>query len=546
MSTNGPDPIDAGAVGRQCIDCGRPGWRAAGATVLCVDHWAAWTAHFAKGDQSDVEDDGWLPLLPLGRVADVPTFPTSALPDVMASFVTAAAEMTRAPVDLVAGFALGALATITAGRADASPWPGWIEPLNIWTAPIAAPGEGKSPAFSVATRPIVGIEASLRDATAREVAEAQTLRRIEETRLHDAERVASKAKADERPTLEGVARELAASLAALDEPSVPELFATDATPEAIESALAANGGRFAWLSDESGLMTMAAGRYAKDANPQNFLTAWSGAPLKTRRIGRQARVPRAVLTVSCAVQPIMLTKAARHAELVGTGFLDRFLYFVPASTVGHRPSGRTPDRSAELAQWEWLLVSTFDALGGMAGTADSPARVLSFSSEAEAAFIDWRTATEHERRPAGRLAPIVQWSTKLDGQFVRLAGLMALASDADANQVQADDAARAIVLTDYFVDHAAAALALAGADGPMADARAVAGWIAARRERVVSRRDVHRAFEHRFATLDDLRPVLNLLIEYGYVREVELAAGPKGGRPSLAYEVNPALHVPTT
>jgi hypothetical protein len=129
MRENGsaaPPPVDAGAVGRTCADCDRPAWRAAGTVALCFDHWAAWTAHFGRngGAPEDDNEPSWPPLLPLGSAAEVPPFPVSALPSVMESFVTAAAETTRTPIDLAAGFALGALGAITAGRADVSPWPG--------------------------------------------------------------------------------------------------------------------------------------------------------------------------------------------------------------------------------------------------------------------------------------------------------------------------------------------------------------------------------------------------------------------------------------
>src|SRR6516225_11944455 len=131
----------------------------------------------------DYEGWRWPEVLPLGAVSDVPPFLVDALPSALCSFVLAAAEQTRTPVDLVAGFALGALGTVTAGRANVSPWDGWVEPVNVWTAPIASPGEGKSPAFQAAVTPILAIEAALRDRSDHEVAEARTLRRIEEQRL---------------------------------------------------------------------------------------------------------------------------------------------------------------------------------------------------------------------------------------------------------------------------------------------------------------------------------------------------------------------------
>src|SRR5207248_869372 len=113
----------------------------------------------------------------------------------------------------------------------------------------------------------------------------------------------------------------------------------------------------------------------------------------------------------------------------------------------------------------------------------------------------------------------------------------------DATVITTDVVERAVELVDYFVGHARAAFSLAGADGPMALARDIAAWIAARHQLRFTRRDCHRAFQHRVETVADLKPVLETLIEYGYIRdgEPEPAPKPSGGRPSPSFDVNPAL-----
>ena len=73
----------------------------------------------------------------------------------------------------------------------------------------------------------------------------------------------------------------------------------------------------------------------------------------------------------------------------------------------------------------------------------------------------------------------------------------------------------------------------------MALAHDVAAWIVARQQFTFTRRDCHRAFEHRAETVAELKPVLDLLHEYGYIREAESES--TGRRPSIAYDVNPAL-----
>ena len=209
-------------------------------------------------------------------------------------------------------------------------------------------------------------------------------------------------------------------------------------------------------------------------------------------------------------------KAVEHAELFGTGFLDRFLYVMPKSSVGHRGSGRTPDRSDEVAAWEWLIRSTFDSLS----TAPER-RLLRFNALAEHDFTVWQDMTK------GRGVPMVRSPRSSNGprsstvKFIRLAALIALADDAEATTVDGYATCRAMTLLDYFVDHARAALALVDADGPMAAARTVAACGKARHERTFSRRELHRAFDHRFRTIAELLPVIELLTEYGYVRDGE-------------------------
>jgi hypothetical protein len=64
---------------------------------------------------------------------------------------------------------------------------------------------------------------------------------------------------------------------------------------------------------------------------------------------------------------------------------------------------------------------------------------------------------------------------------------------------------RAIELVGYFAHHARAAFTLVGADGPMGLARETAGWILGRGVWKFSRRECHRAFDHRIETVASWR-----------------------------------------
>lgn len=175
-------------------------------------------------------------------------------------------------------------------------------------------------------------------------------------------------------------------------------------------------------------------------------------------------------------------------------------------------------------------------MGGPSGA------VLPFTAEADAALLAFERELEPRLRPHGDLGHITDWASKLAGATARIAGLLHLAGNVRtgwAKPVSVDDVEAAKILADYFVSHALAVFDLMEADDALADAQAVAQWATERDE--FTKREAHRAFQHRFVKANDLDPVLDLLADRGWIRlEAEPQTGPRGGRPtSPRYVVNP-------
>jgi hypothetical protein len=72
-------------------------------------------------------------------------------------------------------------------------------------------------------------------------------------------------------------------------------------------------------------------------------------------------------------------------------------------------------------------------------------------------------------------------------------------------------------------------------------ARQIADWLKRSRRTTFTRRDAHQALRRVFHEVKELDVPLGLLVEHGYIRRAQAASGPKGGRPSELYEVNPAF-----
>ena len=143
----------------------------------------------------------------------------------------------------------------------------------------------------------------------------------------------------------------------LDVRASPRSFTADVTPEQLASMLHDNGGRMAVLSAEGGVFDLMAGRYSAGVpNLDVYLAGHAGDPIRVDRRGRSAEaVDRPALTIGVAIQPCVLARIGRLRDLAGRGLLDRFLYALPAGTVGYRQTRTEPMPKAVSQRYDTSL-----------------------------------------------------------------------------------------------------------------------------------------------------------------------------------------------
>jgi hypothetical protein len=402
----------------------------------------------------------------------------------------------------------------------------------------------KSPAMSNALAPIDAIERDLIEKHAANVAHAESERRIKEGRLKKLEATASATDLGEDRE---AALKLSDELAGTTVPVVPAMYATDSTPERLEQLLAEHGGRFAWLDPEGGLFTMAAGRYSsKGANLDVFLKGHNGDPIKVERMGRPPVVVNSPsLTIGLAVQPSVIIAAGANPEFAGRGLLARQLFAWPDLEIVNR-SRAVPDVPEYLAEaYASRIVSIYEAAEAI-GAGEK--RTLSVDPDALEALNTWFAQTWNMRQPGGELADVPNWADKLDGQTVRLAGLLAWAANPRAESVNLAAATRGITLARYFIPHA---LRTFGEIGLREDLRGAAHCLTAILKArpkggtwadwpaMVTTRDVQRGLGKKGPqTAEEVRASLAILEGHGYLRSVPDTKEGRG-RKTDRYEVNP-------
>jgi len=486
----------------------------------------------SKTAQRPVEEESqWDPPARFNQIV-VPDFPVEVLPRWIGDFVSDVSESMQTPPDLAAMVSLSVLSAAARGRWNIEAPTGHMEPLTLYTLVALPPGERKSSVFSVLRQPLEQWESEHVDNTAPDLGAEQTSQAVIEKRHEHVKSQASR-KADpyERQQLIDEASDLAREIAQFEPYSPPRLMADDVTPEELVHLLAEQGGRLALLSAEGGLFDIISGLYSEGrSNIDGILKAYDGESIRVdRRSRKPLHVPRAVLTLGLAVQPEVIQGMAQNKKFRGRGLVGRFAFSLPRSMVGTRRE-TTPISETARTRYNYGI--------GQILNADAPLPTLVQCTEA--ALHEFRTySASIEPRLAGDLSNVTDWAGKLPGRLARIAGLFHVADGADG-QVQAATMARAIQLGPYLTEHAQAIFALMGADPEVENATKVLKWVEKEGCMRFTAKECFDGTRGTFQKMDKLRPVIALLEEHNYIRELRPDDANKRGRKrSPAYEVNP-------
>ena len=457
----------------------------------------------------------------------LPEFPIDALPSSIADYAIALAEHTQTPVDMAGTCGLSVCAVAIQGKYVIEPKPGWTEPPNLYELCIMPPSERKSAVENGMTMPLNRYEAEYNTQHAAEFEMSQVRKRMLERQQKALEEQVSKGKAD-MPELERVVKELAE----FREKSPLKLYSDDITSEKLVSLMGENGGRAAIISTEGGIFDMMAGIYTRNVNIDVFLKGYSGDPIRVDRIGRKGEsIMNPTLTMFLMVQPSVLSGLMQNKTFRGRGLTARFLYSMPASFVGRRRYRTEPIPDEIYQRYETrirnLLQEEYPPV---------PERIT-LSEEADRmieAFAD-----ELEPRLRDEYADIMDWVGKLVGNTIRIVGLLCRASVDRYDEfldtreplvISAENMGNAIQLARYFLEHAKAAYSLMGADDTAKQCQYVLAAIKDNGLMQFKRRDIMRLCRS-FKKAEELQPVLDHLIDYGYIAPDGKTAWSGKGRP---------------
>ena len=444
----------------------------------------------------------------------LPTFPVDALPKIIRDYVIAVAETTQTPVDMAATASLAIMSLCMQGRYRIDGKADWNEPVNLYTLIIAEPSERKSAIISFMTRPVNEYELNYNNTNAGRFEASRMRKSALESKKKTIETQYAKGKASETDLTE-----IAEKVANFKEEKPKKLYVDDITTEKLTSILSDSDGKTAIISTEGGIFDVLAGMYNKSVNIDVFLKGYSGDTIRVDRIGRPSElIQKPALTILLSVQPSVLSQLISNSTFEGKGLTTRFLYTLPKSLIGKRKFHTSPI-PPEVSRLYDMKIK--DVLNEEENLIDN--QIVRLSSEASTLFEAFHDENE---KIMGENTEIKTWRGKLVGNVLRISALLARFNKDQFNPffditpplvVSKEDMANAILIGRYYIEHAKASYSLMGIDTINKQAEYVLANIKKNGFYEFTKRDILRA-SRSFKTVESLTPVLNRLVEYGYIQ----------------------------
>jgi hypothetical protein len=401
-------------------------------------------------------------------------YPVAALGPLRAA-VEAVQGMTLAPVAIPAQSALAVASLAVQGFADVETL-GGARPLAIFALTVAKSGERKS----ACDRPFLGaIRAREREAEIAYRADRDDWkRRLAIWKASYDGIVSGSRKKGDRLASEAELRALG------PEPQPPRLVdrtVTEPTFEGLTKLFADGQPSLGLFSDEGGQFL--GGHAMNSENRQKTLAAfnalWDGHAIKRTRSGdgHQSLHGRR-LAIHLMVQPTVARVFMADPLAADTGFLPRFLLCEPPSAIGTRLHANAKENPSPLVSFERRLGDILATPMPIdAETGGLLLRCLPLSAEARALLVQYHDKVERSQSYGGDMASLTGTASKSAEQAARLAGVLTLWRDLEAQEVAAADMADAIDLARFYLLEASRLAEVANVSAEIDRAEQLRRWL---------------------------------------------------------------------
>ncbi len=474
----------------------------------------------------------------VGDIAPGEPYPVQALGPLQ-TVVEAVQGMTQAPVAIPAQSALSVASLAVQGFADVETL-GGVRPVSLFTLTIAKSGERKSACDAPFMSALREHEREQVTVLLKEKEKWQNEHAVWEASHRKIVAELSSAKAN------GKQASASADLDALGpEPQAPlsaDRIVTEPTFEGLTKLFASAQPSLGLFSDEGGQFL--GGHAMNRENRQKTLAAfndlWQGNPIRRTRSGDgHATLYGRRLAVHLMVQPTVARDFMADPLAADTGFLPRFLICEPPSTIGTRMQKNARRNDAALEAFKTRLLSILATSMPMeANTRELKPRILGLTDAARTLLAGFADAIERAQRSGGNLAHITGTASKAAEQAARIAGVLTLWRDLDADQVQPDQMADAITLAQFYLSEASRLANTAMISADIANAETLRLWLAEAWEHPdIMARDVVQSGPNKLRETRKARAALGVLEKRGWLVRLDKDTVVRGASRKEAWHI---------
>ena len=449
-------------------------------------------------------------------------FPTDALPGAIARYIREASVALGCDESFVALTLLAALASAIGNTRRVRVKREWREPCILWTVIVGDSGTMKSPAWNLATKPLLRRQSEeFRICSEAEATYAQELER-HKAAIQKWRNVG--VKSGEPPPEEPA------------EPVARRFIVENTTVEALAPILDANPRGVLLSQDELAGWFGSFDRYAngkKGADLASWLSMHRAGPITIdRKTGKRLiHIPEAVVSITGSIQPETLA-AALGREHFADGLASRLLLAMPPRRAKHWTEAEISDEATLALEDLFSRLLKLDFAGSAEGEPEP--YILPMTPDAKSAWVVF--FEEHAEETAALTGDLAAAWSKIECYAARLALLAALCRTPEATTVDIHAMQTGIVLARWFAYEADRVYQILAESPDQAERRRLVELIE-RKGRSITVRDLV-AGDRRFRGGAELaEAALNGLVEAELGRWDDSPSGPRGGRPGHVFRL---------
>ncbi|MEW4336454.1 YfjI family protein [Chromobacterium vaccinii] len=376
-------------------------------------------------------------------------FPHHALPSLLYRIVWAIAQMTQAPLSMVATFAIAVASEAIQGLVGVQIPKGPYCLLSNWVLVFAPTGLGKTPVLRLLRKPITAFEATLHAKYQEEMELYRTKLRtweLEKSEYEQAIRRAARKSLDTETCKERLAAHMTVKP---KEPRNVQLTYSDVTPQALVRGLV-GWPNASLVSDEASIFFN--GHMANGLAMLNQLWEQQALSIERSTMGQPIFVQNPRVMLIWAAQPSAFARylERRGPEARELGTMARFLPCQPDCNQGMRNVTPVEVDQKELTDFYDRVTECLHASIGEDGEPLEEQLTVTFCPEAEARYHLFRANIEKALPPGGCLQNMKDYAAKAPRHLARLAGMFEFFETGNA-LISLDSLERAITVMNWYI-----------------------------------------------------------------------------------------------